>query len=151
MPRFLAALLALLSAGSLAHAQRIVATMRTHPSCPVTIASVASSRDYGFQQAALRNESDKTTDSLSLTVVLTVGGQEEVVDGGRVFARLEPGSRKTVDVFLGQMQALRQRAQELKLPVARAIVFVDSVDFSDGTRWEGQQTVLGPGDQPLRK
>jgi len=152
MPRLAEAVLALLVSGPLVQAQNIVFTMRTHPSCPVLISSVASSRDFGFQTVSLLDDSPKAIDSMILTVVLTVGLREEVVDGGRAFVKLQPGDRKNVEVFLGRLQALRQRAQNLHLAETRAIVYVDSVDFADGTRWDDHEPLVGPGgDQPLRK
>ena len=114
-----------------AHGQHLVFTMVTPATAPLMISSVASSRDYGFQSLTLLNDSDKTIESVLFRV--TIDG--ELVDGGRVFAVLQPGETKGVNVFLGRMTALLQRARELKLAVARAIVTVDSVDFSDGVQW----------------
>ena len=114
-----------------AHGQHLVFTMVTPATAPLTISSVSSSRDYGFQSLTLLNNSDKTIESVLFRV--TING--EPVDGGRVFAALEPGEIKPVNVFLGRMTALVQRARELKLAVARAIVTADSVDFSDGVQW----------------
>jgi hypothetical protein len=57
---------------------------------------------------------------------------------------LEPGERKDMNVFLGRMAALTRRAKELKQDVARAIVFIDFVDFTDGTRWDPHEVVGGP-------
>lgn len=142
MPRWTATALALLAGCALLPAQHLIFTMRTHPNSPVVISSVTSSKDFGFQSLSLLNDSPRAIDSLMLTVVLTVGSREEVVDGGRVFARLAPGERKSVDAFLARLDGLRQRVQELRLAAARAIIFVDSVDFSDGTRWEGQEPVV---------
>jgi|SRR5581483_11368386 len=122
----------------LAYGQRVVFTMITPASSPLVIASVASSHDYGFQSLTLLNDSDKVVESVRFRVTM----KDEVVDGGQVFAKLEPGDRKSVDVFLGRMTALTQRARELKIEIARAIVTVESVDFADGTQWSG--------DQPLR-
>lgn len=122
---------------TLAHGQHVVFTMMTPATAPLTISSVASSRDYGFQTLTLLNDSDKTIESVLFRI--TIDG--EVVDGGRVFAALEPGEIKSVNVFLGRITALVQRARELKLAVARAIVTVDSVDFSDGVQWNrGEQS-----------
>ena len=142
MPRLTGTALALLAGCAVLPAQRLVFTMRTHPNCPVVISSVTSSKDFGFQSLKLFNDSPNAIDSMMLTVVLTVGSREEVVDGGRVFARLGSGERKSVDAFLGRLDGLRQRAQELRLAEARAIIFVDSVDFTDGSQWEGREPVV---------
>lgn len=122
-----------------AHGQHLVFTMVTPATAPLTISSVASSRDYGFQSLTLLNDSDKTIESVLFRV--TING--ELVDGGRVFAALQPGETKDVNVFLGRITALVQRARELKLDIARAIVTVDAVDFTDGVPWNS-------GDQPVR-
>jgi hypothetical protein len=114
-----------------AHGQHLVFTMVTPASAPLMISAVSSSRDYGFQSLTLVNDSDKTIESVLFRV--TING--EVVDGGRVFAALEPGEIKSINVFLGRMTALIQRARELRVGVARAIVTVDSVDFSNGIQW----------------
>jgi hypothetical protein len=132
----------------LAYGQRVVFTMVTPGTSPVVIASVVSSHDYGFQSLMLLNDSEKTIESIRFRVTM----KDEVVDGGNIFAKLEPGDRKSVDVFLGRMSAMTQRARELKLEVARAIVTVESVDFSDGTQWSGDQperdTPIGPRPIP---
>lgn len=141
-------ILGLLFGCGLAHAQHIVFTMRTHPTCPVLISSLTSSNDFGFQTLALVGDSEKPIESMYLTVVLVSDSREEVVDGGRIFARLDSGERKTVDAFLGRIQALTERAKEWKLPLARAIVYVDSVEFADGTRWDAREVVLEPRPQP---
>ena len=148
MPRFLGFLLAFACGCPLASAQHLVFTMRTHPACPVLISSVVSSKDFGFQSLSVLDDSGRGVASVRLTVVLSTGLDEEVVDVGRAFVDLEPGERKAVNVFLGQRQALIGRAKELHLSVARAIVFVDSVEFADGTRWAPEEPVVEIPVQP---
>lgn len=128
--------------------QRLVFTMRTHPTCPVWITSVQQSKDYGFQALTFASDSDRPIASISLTVAFIIGDREEVVDGGRVFVGLEPGQRKEMDVFLGRLPALTQRAKELHQAVARAIVFVEAVDFADGTGWDPRVTVVDTPVEP---
>jgi hypothetical protein len=150
MRRVASAFLLLLSFGTLAEGQRLVFTMRTHPSCPLWITSSTQSKDYGFQTLTFASDSDKAIASVNLTVVLTYGEQEEPVDGNRVYVGLESGERKELDVFLGRMTALTQRAKELKQDVARAIVYVDSVDFADGTRWDPHQQLADNPSAPAK-
>ena len=119
-----------------AHGQHVVFTMVTPATCPVVISSVSSSRDFGFQSLSLLNDSSKTIESIRFKVVLAAA-RDEIADGGHVFAKLEPGEKKAVDVFLGRRPALVQLARELKLNLARAIVTVEAVDFTDGTQWIG--------------
>ena len=132
-----------------AYSQRVVFTMVTPATSPLVIVSIASSHDYGIQSLTLLNDSDKTIESIRFRVTMNEG----VVDGGHVFAKLQPGERKSVDVFLGRMPAMTQRARELKLEIARAIVTVEAVDFFDGTSWSGDQpaaqdTPIGPAPSP---
>src|SRR6516164_3965544 len=101
MRRSLGAILALVSGCVMVHAQHIVFTMRTHPSCPVVITSVSPSKEFGFEHVTLLDDSGKPIDSMELRIVLATDSQEEVVDGRQVFARLTPGERKRVDIFLG--------------------------------------------------
>jgi len=150
MRRLASAFLLLLSFGALAQAQRLVFTMRTHPTCPVWITSTSQSKDYGFQTLTFASDSGKVIASVNLSVVLVNGEQEEVVDGNRIYVGLESGERKEANVFLGRMPALTQRAKELKLDVGRAIVFVDSVDFADGTRWDPHVQVVDIPVAPVK-
>ena len=59
MRRSLGAIFALVSGCVMAHAQHIVFTMRTHPSCPVMITSVSPSKEFGFEQVTLLDDSGK--------------------------------------------------------------------------------------------
>ena len=129
-----------------AHGQHLVFTMVTPASCPIVISSVASSRDFGFQSLTLLNDSNKTIESIRFKVSFAAA-RDQVADGGHVFAKLEPGEKKSVDVFLGRRTALVQVARELKLDIARAIVTVEAVDYVDGTQWTGDPPIE---DLPIR-
>lgn len=142
-------LVAVLLSSMSAYGQRLFFTMVTPATSPVVISAVQSSRDFGFQSLALFNDSDKTIDSIRFRVVLTrLQARDEVVDGGHIYARLEPGDRKNVDVFLGRLSALAQRAKEMKLAIARAVVTVEAVDYADGTQWLGDQLIQDIPIQP---
>lgn len=127
---------ALVLSSTLASGQRLVFTMLTPPTSPVALSSISSSRDFGFQSAHVRNDSAKAVEAIRFRVMLTTfGGRNEWADGGRVFVKLDPGERKTTDIFLGRIAALTQRARELKLEIARAVIVAEAVDFADGTQW----------------
>ena len=130
--------LGLVLASAAAQGQHLVFTMVTPATCPLVISAVSSSQDFGFQSLTILNDSDQAVESIRFKVVLTaVARRDEVADGGHVFVKLEPGEKQSVDVFLGRRRALTQLAKELKLEVARAIVTVEAVEFSDGTQWTG--------------
>jgi len=132
-----------------AHGQHLVFTMVTPATSPLVISSVASSRDFGFQSLTLLNDSSKPIESIRFKVAFAAA-RDQVADGGHVFAKLEPGEKKTVDVFLGRRTALVQLARELRLDVARAIVTVESVEFADGTEWTGDRPILDIPVDPAR-
>lgn len=150
MRRFLCPALGLLFGCTLVQAQHLVFTMRTFPTCPVLISSIESSPEYGFQSLSVLDDSGQGIASIRLSVVLTLGSDEQVVDGGTVYVNLQPGDHKDIDVFLGQRRSLTERAKELHLTVARAIVYVETVDFADGTRWDPRVQVVGVPSVPLK-
>ena len=153
MRRSLGAILALVSGCVMAHAQHIVFTMRTHLKEKHGAAHLPADlavEDWGVTYDQIEPHYWYAEQVMELRVVLATDSREEVVDGGRVFAKLAPGERKSVDTFLGQIRALTERAQELRQTEARAIVYVESVEFSDGTQWAGTEPVVDIPVQPTQ-
>ncbi len=141
----------LLLAGGLAHAQHIYFTTLTPPTCPVVIQELTQSSDFGFQSAVFHNDSSQTIESLHLKVTLSsTHSPEQIVDGGHIYISIEPGDRKSHDVFLGRMQALNQRVTFDHLDVARATISVESVEFADGSRWEADSPLVFDPIEPAR-
>jgi hypothetical protein len=151
--RLLGSVLGLLLASSPAHAERLVFTMLTSPSCPVLASAPEQSKDFGFQSVLFRNDSDKSIQTLYLTVTFYTAksrDREEVVDSAHLYIALEPGEQKRMDVFLGRIQALTQKVKSVGQSVAWVKLFVDSAEYSDGTRWDGNQPSEGtPLDRPV--
>jgi hypothetical protein len=151
--RLLGPVLGLLLAGMSADAERLVFTMLTSPSCPVLASAPEQSKDFGFQSVLFRNDSDKSIQTLYLTVTFYTGksrDKEEVVDSAHIYIALEPGEQKRMDVFLGRIQALTQKVKSVGQSVAWVKLFVDSAEYSDGTRWDGNQPSEGmPLDRPV--
>lgn len=150
------ALIALLLGAAWADTERVVFTTRTPWESPVLISDPVTSKEFGFQSVTLRNTSSKSIAALDLKVVLlppeTVGEEIEV-DGGRVRVPLEAGQSKKIDVYLGQIKALEQKARSLRLDAAVTVLSVASADFADGTRWNGDEAVSpidAPADSPVR-
>jgi hypothetical protein len=143
----------LLFVSMLAHAERVVFTMLTSPTCPVLVSAREQSKDFGFQSVLFRNDSDKPIHALYLAVTFYTAKareREEIVDSGHIYIELEPGEEKRLDVFLGRIQALNQKAKSVGQEVAWAKLFVDSVEFSDGSRWEMNKAQEEPVDPPVR-
>ena len=61
------------------------------------------------------------------------------MDSAHIYIALEPGEQKRMDVSLGRIQALTQKVKSVGQGVAWVKLFVDSAEFSDGTRWDGNQ------------
>lgn len=126
----------LLLASVLAQAQHIYFTTLTPPTCPIVLEGLTQSKDFGFQSALFRNDSSQVVESVHLKVTLSSAQRpEQIVDSGHIYIAMEPGDRKSQDVFLGRMQALNQRAKFDHLEIARAMISVESVEFADGSRW----------------
>jgi len=146
MERMYRLALALFSAAAFAHAERVVFTMLTAPTCPVLASSPEGSKDFGFQTVLFRNDAEKSLQSVYLTVTFYTAktkDREEVVDSGHVYLNLEPGEIKRIDVFLGRIEALKQKAKSLGDEVAWAKLFVSGAEFTDGSRWEMDKPLEG--------
>jgi len=129
----------LLLAAAPAHAERLVFTMLTSPTCPVLASAAEPSKDFGFQSVLFRNDSEKSIRAVYLTVTFYTAQSrdyEEVVDSAHVYLDLEPGEEKRLDVFLGRIEALSQKAKSARQEVAWVKLFIDSAEFSDGSRWD---------------
>jgi len=152
MRRFLLILAALFGASAAAHGQRLYFTTMIPAGCPIVIEDLEQSKDFGFQSATFLNDSSQTVQSIHLQVTLSSEKQpEEVVDSGHIYISIEPGERKSQDMFLGRVQALTQRAKSDRMLVARAMISVESVEFADGSRWTATGPVeFEPSDNPVR-
>lgn len=141
----------LLFASVLAHSQHIYFTTLTPPTCPVVLEQLTESKDFGFQSALFRNDSSQIVESVHLKVTLSSAQRpEEIVDSGHIYIAIEPGERKSQDLFLGRVQALNQRAKSDHLNVARAMISVESVEFADGSRWNVDGPVVFDPIEPAR-
>jgi hypothetical protein len=147
-----AAVIALLLGTGSATAERVLFTTRTAWASPVVVSGPLASKEFGFQSVLLHNISSKTVEALDFKVVLITaapaGGEAEEVDGGRIHVRLEPGQSRRIDVYLGQVRALEQKAHSLRLNAALTVLSVASADFADGTRWDGEDAPA-PVDAPI--
>jgi hypothetical protein len=143
--------IALIFAGTLAHAEHLVFTMLTFPTCPVLITAAQQSNDFGFQSVVFQNDSYKAIQSVSLTVTFHAPEREndEIVDSSRVYLDLQPGEQKRLDIFLARIEALVQKAQSENKDLVLVTLFADSADFTDGTRWDMQATAQDPDDVPV--
>jgi hypothetical protein len=141
-------LLALLFAGN-ANAQSLVFTTRVHLACPVQMSAIAQTKDIGFDSVLSRNESKKAIDVVHLNVALTSESGEEIVEKGSFLVMLAPGQSKRVNIGMGRVQELTNKAHLSRRPVVQATLFVASADFADGTRWSGDEPSINDPIRPL--
>ena len=150
MRRSLLTLSGWLLASVLAHAQHLYFTTMIPAGCPIVIEGITHSREFGFQAAVFHNDSEQTVEALYLKVTLSSpGGEEQIVDSGHIFIEIDPGDRKSQDMFLGRMDSLNQRIKYDHLEVARAMISVESVEFADGSRWTADGPVNFEPTDPL--
>jgi hypothetical protein len=133
-----------------ASAQNLVFTTRVHLDCPVQMSAIAQTKDVGFDSVLLRNESKKTIDTIHMNVSLTTESGEEIVEKGSFLVMLAPGQSKRVSVGMGRVTELTNKAHSSRWPVVRAVLFVASADFTDGSRWSGDEPSINDPIRPLR-
>jgi len=144
-------ILALLGAIGYAGEQSLVFTTRVHLACPVQMSSIAQTKDIGFDSVVFRNESKKAIDVIHLNLGLISESGEEIVEKASVLVMLAPGQSKRMNVGMGRVQELTNKAHLSRRQVVQATLFVASVDFMDGTRWSGDEPSINdplkPNDQ----
>lgn len=139
-------LLALVAAS--ASAQNLVFTTRVHLDCPVQMSAIAQTKDAGFDSAMLRNESKKTVDTVTLYVALISESGEEIVEKASVLVMLGAGQGKRVNLGLGHVQDLSNKARNSHRRVVQATLFVESVEFADGSQWSADEPAI---NDPVRR
>lgn len=150
--RIAGVLVALAAAVVLPGGERTIYTSRTHMMCPILISDIGSSGEFGFESVTMLNESRRPVRAVNLRVTLSIGhNEEESIDGGRFPVELAPGEKKRVDVNLAKARAVELRARSVKEPIVRAVVFVESVEFDDGSMWNENGPVLWLPDAPAKK
>jgi hypothetical protein len=130
--------------------QNLVFSTRVHLACPVQMSAIAQTKDVGFDSVVVKNESKKTIDTVTLNVSLTTESGEEIVEKASFLVMLAPGQSKRVSVGMGRVPELTHKAHSSHWPVVQATLFVASADFTDGTRWSGDEPSINDPIRPLR-
>jgi nitrogen fixation protein FixH len=150
MGRVLIALIATFFGSAVADTEHVVFTTRTTWGSPVVVSDPVTSKEFGFESVTLHNYSKQAIAALDLKVVLvTAESLEQEVDGARIHLSLAAGTSQKVDVYLGQVKALQQKAHAMRLDPAVTVLTVASVDFADGTLWEADESE-SPIDFPVK-
>lgn len=149
MRRVSIALIALLAGTAAADTEHVVYTTRMTWGAPVVVSDPSTSKEFGFESVTLRNSSARAIEAMDLKVVLIAAdGVEEKVDGTRLHVSLEAGTSKRVDVYLGRVKSLQEKAHAMRLDPAVTVLTVTSVDFADGMLWNSEDS-MPPVDFPV--
>jgi hypothetical protein len=132
-----------------AQAQNLAFTSRTHPACPVEVSAISGSRDAGFQSAMLRNETHDAVESVRINVSFSTTSGEEIVETADFAVQLAAGQSKRINLGLGKIRELTERARFSSDRIIRIVLFIESARFSDGNEWRGdEQLVYDPLETP---
>ena len=131
-------------------AQSLVFTTRVHLTCPIQMSAIAQTKDLGFQSVLLHNDSKKAIDTVHLNVGLSLESGEESVEKASFLVMLAPGESKRVNVGLGRVAELTNKARSSHRPTVNVILFAQAVDFTDGTSWNGDDRPINDPAMPLR-
>lgn len=133
--------LALALSCGMALAQQVAFTSRNYVQSPVSIASVESSKEFGFEAVELRNDGISAVSAVKfLITVRAEGADDEVADERRVAVSLAPRDGKKIAIGMGQVEGLKQRAKSRKQDAALVIITVEAVEFADGSEWKRTET-----------
>ncbi len=123
--------------------QQLAFTSRADLQSPVVIDSVLSSKDFGFESVALRNEGPEAISAVHFRIVFRTEAGDEIADERRVGMNIDPHDGKTARIGLGEVTGLRQLARSRKQASALVILMVDSVEFRDGGEWKPREPQSG--------
>jgi hypothetical protein len=126
-----------------AFGQQLAFTSRGDLQSPVVIDSVLSSKEFGFESVALRNEGRDTISAVYFRIVFRTDAGDEVADERRISVIIDPHDGKTARVDLGEVTGLRQLARSRKQASALVILTVESVEFRDGGEWKPKEPQSG--------
>jgi hypothetical protein len=126
-----------------AFGQQLAFTSRADLQSPVVIDSVLSSKDFGFESVALRNEGPEAISAVHFRIVFRTDAGDEVADERRVGVSIDPHDGKTARIGLGEVTGLRLLARSRKQALALVILIVDAVEFRDGGEWRPEEPQSG--------
>lgn len=126
-----------------AFGQELAFTSRADLQSPVVIDSVLSSKEFGFDSVALRNEGPDAISAVRFRIVFRTEAGDEVADERRVGVSIDSHDGKTARIGLGDVTGLRQLARSRKQASALVILTVESVEFRDGGEWKPKEPQTG--------
>src|ERR1019366_847888 len=128
---------ALVCCGVMAMGQQVAFTSRGYVQSPVSILSLESSKEFGFEAVVLRNGGVAAVSAVKFQVTVRAeGADDEVADERRVAVSLGLRESKKVVIGMGHVEGLRQRAKSRKQDAALVIITVEAVEFEDGSEWK---------------
>jgi hypothetical protein len=119
-----------------ASGQHLAFTSRADLQSPVVIDSVLSSKEFGFESVALRNEGREAISAVHFRITFRAEAGDEVADERRVAVSIDSHDGKSVRLDLGDIPGLQQLARSRKQASALVILTVESVEFQNGGEWK---------------
>jgi hypothetical protein len=137
-----------------AFSQQLSFTSRAYIESPVVLTSIESSKEFGFDSVVVRNDGPRPITALHLQVTFRTPAGDEVADERRVAVNLDQRDIKRLEIGLGDVEGLKQKAKSRKQPSALVILTVESIEFLDGGEWKQTERDRGipidpfPSQQP---
>jgi len=123
-------------------AQQLEFSSRSYIDAPLSLVSIQSSTDYGFETVTMRNDAPQHAVAVELQVVVSISGSDEIADRRRVVVNLDSQETRKITVGMGQTKGIRDLLSERKQPAGLAVITVEAVEFRDGSQWKKQNTNL---------
>jgi len=117
---------------------------------PVTIVSVDSSKEYGFDSVTIRNDGGRPITAVHVEIMFHSEAGDEVADERRVPVDVDPRDTRRFAVTMGHIEGLRQLARSRRQSSAMAILTIESVEFADGSKWKQSEREQGAPIDPLK-
>ena len=143
------ALFSLIVAAS-AFAQQVAFSSRAYVLSPVTIVSFDSSREYGFDSLAIRNDGARRIAAVRVQIMFHSQAGDEVADERRVPVDIDPRDTRRCAVAVGHIEGLKQLARSRGQSSALAILTIEAVEFADGSEWKQSERDHGTPVDPLK-
>jgi hypothetical protein len=123
----------------------------TQENSPVELISVTSDVDYLFSKAEVKNNSDKTIQSITVGVFTheNVGEQKPILTKHELFTDIKPGASRLVDTFGILRKLAHEQTNQMNTNPITLDFGILEVQFIDGSSWHstGERTGAFPPEK----
>jgi hypothetical protein len=117
----------------------------TQENSPVELISVTSDVDYLFSKAEVKNNSDKTIQSITVGVFTheNAGEQKPILTRHELFTDIKPGASRSVDTFGILRKLAHEQTNQMKSNPITLDFGILQVQFIDGSSWHSTAETTG--------